>query len=151
MNRIPVEARIWLVRTPAHGARSAAVPAAGSGGVPPRENTRRETLHEPAGADARATDPIIVPPEEVREKFKRVKPLEEIPVEKRGWMLDMLNIVRQSGKSEFTNQDVYAFESRFKQLHPDNHFIRDKIRQQLQDLARTGFLIHAGRNDWRLK
>jgi hypothetical protein len=28
---------------------------------------------------------------------------------------------------------------------------RDKIRQQLQNLARAGFLLHAGRNDWRLK
>ena len=94
-SRIPAEARIWLVRTPAHGARSAAVPAAGSGGVPPRENTRSETLHEPAGVDARATDPIIVPPAEVREKFKRVKPLKDISVTQRGWTLDVLNIVRR--------------------------------------------------------
>ena len=85
LNRIPEEARIWLVRTSVHSARSAAVPAAGSGGVPPRENTRSETLHEPAGADARATDPIIVPPEEVRARFTRVKPLKEISVTQRGW------------------------------------------------------------------
>ena len=49
------------MRTPAHGACSAAVPAAGSGGVPPREYARSETLHEPAGADARATDPRYHP------------------------------------------------------------------------------------------
>jgi type II restriction enzyme len=63
----------------------------------------------------------------------------------------VLNVVRQLGKKEFTNQDAYAFEEHFKELHPNNNFIRDKIRQKLQDLARAGFLIHAGRNDYRLK
>jgi hypothetical protein len=71
---IPVKARIVLVRT----IRSAAVPAAGSGGVPPREGTRGETPREPAGADADATETVVVPPEVVREKFKRVKPLKDI-------------------------------------------------------------------------
>ena len=65
-------------------------------------------------------------------------------------MLDVLTIVRKLGKTEFTNQDVYAFESDFQELHPGNLHIRDKIRQQLQNLARAGFLLHAGRNDYRL-
>ena len=34
------------------------------------------------------------PESDVREKFKRVKPLKEIPVTQRGWTLDALNIVR---------------------------------------------------------
>jgi hypothetical protein len=38
---------------------------------------------------------IIVPPSEVREKFKRVKPLKDISVKQRGWTLDVLNIVRK--------------------------------------------------------
>ena len=97
------------------------------------------------------TNAVALPPSEVREQFKKVKRLEEFPVEKRGWMLEVLNVVRQLGKTEFTNQDVYAFEHHFKELHPNNHFIRDKIRQKLQDLARAGFLDHAGRNDYRLK
>jgi type II restriction enzyme len=87
----------------------------------------------------------------VREKFERLKPMKEISVEQRGWMLDVLNIVRQLNKKEFTNQDVYAHEQHFKKLYPNNNFIRDKIRQKLQDLAKAGFLIHAGRNDYRLK
>jgi len=61
----------------------------------------------------------------------------------------------------FTNQDIYAFERELEKLHPDppssdfgatsNRHIKDKIRQQLQNLARAGFLTHAGRNDWRVK
>ena len=35
------------------------------------------------------------PAAEVREKFKRVKPLKEISAQQRGWTLDMLNIVRR--------------------------------------------------------
>ena len=88
---------------------------------------------------------------EVREKYRRVKPFENIAVSQRGWMLDVLNIVHRLGKTEFTNQDVYVFERELEQLHPDNSHIRDKIRQQLQNLARAGLLIHAGRNDYRLK
>jgi len=104
-------------------------------------------------ADARISivaEKQVASPETVREQFQKVKPFEEIPVEQRGWMLEVLNVVRQLGKKEFTNQDVYAFEGHFRQLHPNNHFIRDKIRQKLQDLARAGFLVHAGRNDYRV-
>lgn len=93
----------------------------------------------------------IVPETEVRERFQKVKRLKEIPLTKRGWMLDVLNIVHRLGKTEFTNQDVYAFERELEQLHPDNQHIKEKIRQKLQDLARAGFLIHAGRNDYHLK
>jgi hypothetical protein len=34
-------------------------------------------------------------PAEVREKFRRVKPLKDISVTQRGWTLDVLNIVRR--------------------------------------------------------
>jgi type II restriction enzyme len=148
LNRVPAEARIFLVRTTVCEPRNAAVPAAGSGGVPPRERTRSETPRKPAGADARATNPIIVPPEEVREKFRRVKPLKDISVTQRGWTLDVLNIVRQLVNSEgqaprdpnisdqmgrrgtppsdsFTTADVYAFERELEKLHPDNRNVRD--------------------------
>ena len=85
LNRVPAEARIFLVRTTVCEPRNAAVPAAGSGGVPPRERTRSETPRKPTGADARATNTVITSPEEVREKFRRVKPLKDISVAQRGW------------------------------------------------------------------
>jgi len=49
-------------------------------------------------ADARipvVTESRISPAAEVREKFKRVKPLKEISITQRGWTLDVLNIVRR--------------------------------------------------------
>lgn len=93
----------------------------------------------------------VAPETEVREKFHKVKPLKDISLKNRGWMLDILNIVHRLKKSEFTNQDIYAFEHELEQLHPDNRHIRDKIRQQLQNLAKAGLLIHAGHNDYHLK
>jgi hypothetical protein len=116
-----------------------------------RKTETIESANIAASGDGRTPLTIIATAAEVREQYKKVKRLEEFPVEKRGWMLEVLNVVRQLGKTEFTNQDVYAFEHHFKELHPNNHFIRDKIRQKLQDLARAGFLDHAGRNDYRLK
>jgi type II restriction enzyme len=92
----------------------------------------------------------VTPAKEMREKFQKIKPLKEISADNRGWMLAVLNIVRRLGKTEFTNQDVYTYERDLEQLHPDNRHIRDKIRQQLQNLAKAGFLIHAGKNDYRL-
>jgi type II restriction enzyme len=83
-------------------------------------------------------------------KFKRVKPLCEIKAKERGWTLEVLNIVRRLGKSEFKNEDVYAFDRELEKLHPDNRHVRDKIRQQLQVLRDAGLLQHLGNGLWRL-
>ena len=92
----------------------------------------------------------ITPAKEVREKFKRVKPLKELSVQQRGWTLDVLNIVRRLGKPEFKNEEIYAFARELEKLHPDNRHIKDKIRQQLQVLRDTGLLLHVGSGIWRL-
>ena len=96
------------------------------------------------------TESRISPATEVREKFKRVKPLKEIFVTQRGWTLDALTAVRRLGKTEFTTADAYAFTRELEKLHPDNRHIRDKIRQQLQVLRDVGLLLHVGRGVWRL-
>jgi type II restriction enzyme len=93
----------------------------------------------------------ILPAAEVREKFRKVKPLKEISTKQRGWTLDVLNIIHRLGKSQFTNEDVYAFAPELEKLHPDNRHIRDKIRQQLQVLRDTGFLTHISHGTWHLK
>ena len=92
---------------------------------------------------------VVASPGEVRERFRKVKPLEEIPVEKRGWTLDVLNLVRRLGQAEFSTRDAYQFERELKRLHPDNHNVQAKIRQQLQELRDRGLLLHVARNTWR--
>ena len=130
MNRVPAEARIAIVLPRSSGRESA----------PSSSGANRESQSRLTSA---AT--IIIPPEEVREKFLRVKPLSEISVTQRGWTLDVLNAIRRLGKTDFTTADAYAFTRELEQLHPDNRHVRDKIRQQLQVLRDTGLLLHVVR------
>ncbi|MGA2802316.1 MAG: DpnI domain-containing protein [Verrucomicrobiota bacterium] len=96
------------------------------------------------------TESRVTPENEVREKFRRVKPLGEIKAKERGWTLDVLNIVRRLGKTEFTNENVYVFTHELEKLHPDNRHVKDKIRQQLQVLRDAGLLLHVEHGIWRL-
>ena len=134
LNRIPAEARIEIVIT-----RSSPAGRDESAHSSPGENQESQSRLTSAAT-------IIVPPEEVREKFKRIKPLKDISVKQRGWTLDVLNIVRRicdrnserefahstsqsrltsAATKEFTNEDVYAFARELEQLHPDNRHVRD--------------------------
>ena len=97
------------------------------------------------------SDGVPVPPSQVRESFRRLRPLEEISPKERGWTLDVLRIVRSLGKKEFSNSDVYAFESQLERQHPNNRHVRDKIRQQLQVLRDRGFLVQVERGVWAIK
>ena len=142
LSRIPAEARIWLVTTTAQS---------GAGVSPAQRARQREPFAGSADAGRRDACPtLIATPEEVREKFKRVKPLKNISITQRGWTLDVLNGVRSLGKKEFTNTDAYTLAGQLEQLHPDNRHVRDKIRQQLQVLRDAGLLIHVGSGVWRL-
>jgi type II restriction enzyme len=126
LNRIPPDARIPIITTSA----------------PLRlcvENNSRKFVQ------------FVSSPEEVRQKFQKVKPLKDLPIKNRGWTLDVLNLIHRLGKPEFTNEEIYAFASELEKLHPVNRHIRDKIRQQLQVLRDLGFLIHIAHGAWRLK
>ena len=95
-------------------------------------------------------DRAVAPVVEVRARFQKVKPLQELSVTERGWTLDVLNLVRRLGKTEFRNEDVYAFARELEKLHPGNRHIKDKIRQQLQVLRDRHLLLHVARNTWRV-
>ncbi len=129
LGRIPIEARIEIITTCSSG---------------------RESAHSKSQSRLTSAATIIKSPAEVREKFRRVKPLAKLPIAKRGWMLDVLTAVRSLNRAQFSNQDLYALEPHFQKLHPENRHIRDKIRQQLQDLRDAGFIHHPGRSEWRL-
>ena len=160
MNRIPADARIAIVTTIASPRRRSGVApdsdlsisalSAGFPGPRKQHRTKSEEFQDGDRRDACPTETIIVPPEEVREKFKRIKPLKDISVTQRGWTLDVLNAIRRLGKTQFTTADVYPFEREPAELHPDNRHVRDKIRQQLQELRDAGLLLHLGRGEWRL-
>lgn len=87
---------------------------------------------------------------EVRKQYARLRPLEALTSENRGWTLDVLNAVRGLGMSDFALSDVYSLETYLGQLHPQNRHVRDKIRQQLQVLRDLGLLLFLGRGHYRL-
>ncbi len=89
-------------------------------------------------------------PCEVRSSYNRLRPLEKLQVEKRGWTLDVLQVVQSLGKMEFTLADVYAHAGSLAKLHPNNRHVRDKIRQQLQVLRDLGLLDFLGGGEYRL-
>lgn len=97
------------------------------------------------------TDGVPVPPQQVHESFRRLKPLKELRPPERGWTLDVLRVVRSLNKREFSNGDVYAFEAHLASLHPNNFTVRDQIRKQLQVLRDRGFLVQRRRGTWELK
>jgi type II restriction enzyme len=76
----------------------------------------------------------------VRRAYNRLRPLEKLKIEKRGWTLDVLQVVRSLNKAEFSLSDVYARADELSALHPNNSRITDKIRQQLQILRDLGLL-----------
>jgi type II restriction enzyme len=94
---------------------------------------------------------VARPQRDVREQYRRVQPFERVEPGKRGWMLDLLNVLRRMRKAKFELSDVYAHESQLQRLHPKNRFVKDKIRQQLQELRDAGFVRFLGRGHYEMK
>jgi len=83
-------------------------------------------------------------PESVRLRFRRLRPLEAVGHEGRGWALDVLNIVRSLPRPTFNLAEVYSHAEELRAQHPENLHIREKIRQQLQRLRDMGFVEFLG-------
>jgi len=71
-------------------------------------------------------------------------------MELRGWLLDVMNCVESLNKKEFTLSEIYKFESILSRRHPNNRYIKDKIRQQLQFLRDKGYLEFIDRGNYRV-
>jgi type II restriction enzyme len=96
--------------------------------------------------DGEASDP-----NEVRQQYRRLRPLADMTIERRGWTLDVLNVVRSLKKSQFALADLYARQMDLARLHPANKHVRDKIRQQLQVLRDLGFVEFLGAGEYCLR
>ena len=51
-----------------------------------------------------------------------------------GWKLDTFRVINKIEKRLFNLNDIYSHKNELQDLHPDNHRIEQKIRQQLQYL-----------------
>lgn len=83
-------------------------------------------------------DGQVIPKRFVRKKWKRFEFLKEKKLREKGWLNDILTCVRDLDKKEFTLKEMYGFEERLQELHPDNRHVKDMIRQQMQVLRDEG-------------
>ncbi|MBI3787901.1 MAG: NgoFVII family restriction endonuclease [Ignavibacteriales bacterium] len=66
-----------------------------------------------------------------------------------GWKLDVFNYVNEIRTATFSLSDVYQFESSLRRKYSNNKHIRDKIRQQLQNLRDLGLIEFLGSGRYR--
>ena len=81
---------------------------------------------------------------EVLEKWAKTSFLAKQNKEARGWTIEVLKIVDSITDKSFKLQDVYAFEKILKEKFPNNNFVKDKIRQQLQVIRDKGLIEFKG-------
>ena len=80
----------------------------------------------------------------VLENWSRTSFLAEQRIEKRGWTIQLMKIIELIRTNEFELKDVYLFENSLKKRFPQNRFVKDKIRQQLQILRDKGIIKFLG-------
>jgi type II restriction enzyme len=67
----------------------------------------------------------------------------------KGWTLDVLKLLDRIETLEFSLEDAYRFEEELKAQHPENNFVKDKIRQQLQVLRDKNIIEFVSRGKYR--
>lgn len=70
-------------------------------------------------------------------------------IKSRSWLMDILTCINQIPKDIFSLDEIYFFEKFLSQKHPQNRFIKAKIRQQLQILRDNGFLLFLGKGKYK--
>ena len=91
----------------------------------------------------------VISAEKVIDKVHKTEFLRESKLNARGWTLDVLNCVNKIGTEIFTLDEMYKFENILSVKHPENHHIKDKIRQQLQLLRDRGIIEFVARGQYR--
>lgn len=94
-------------------------------------------------------DTVISDKEEVKKSFSKTLFIRDINLNSRGWVLDILKCIESIPKVDFTLNEMYKFEEKLKVKYPNNNFIKDKIRQQLQILRDKGFIEFTGRGKYK--
>lgn len=82
-------------------------------------------------------------------KIKRTDFISQYKLDARGWILDILNCVNKIEERDFTLEEMYQFADVLALKHPENHHVKDKIRQQLQILRDKGIIEFNGRGHYR--
>lgn len=91
----------------------------------------------------------VIDPKIVKHSFNRTLFLREKSKEAKGWILDVLICVEEINSDLFRLDDIYKFEQKLKVKYPNNNFIKDKIRQQIQILRDKGIIEFVGRGQYK--
>ncbi len=94
---------------------------------------------------------LVLERKKVNARWKKIDFMKKMPLAERGWTIDVLNSIHAINKNVFSLEEVYKFESQLALLHPDNHHVKDKIRQQVQILRDKGFLQFDGNGRYTLE
>ena len=87
--------------------------------------------------------------QDVLNQWQKTAFLKQATQTSKGWLLDVLSCLDKIATRDFKLQDVYAFEEHLAKLHPENNFVRDKIRQQLQVLRDKGYIEFVSRGRYQ--
>lgn len=85
----------------------------------------------------------------VKETFNKTLFLRTKSKDTKGWILDIMNCVDSIKKETFTLDEIYKFEKELKSKYPNNNFIKDKIRQQLQLLRDKRIIEFTGKGTYK--
>ncbi len=94
-------------------------------------------------------DSTFLDKDRVIDHVRQAQKLETDNLEARGWLFDVLDCVNQIENNVFTLDMVYQFDEMLANKHPDNHNVRPKIRQQLQQLRDRGVINFLGNGRYR--
>jgi len=91
----------------------------------------------------------IIDRDVVNQSFNKTLFLRQKSNDAKGWILDIMKCVDEIKTTVFNLDEVYNFEKKLKTKYPNNNFIKDKIRQQLQILRDKGFIEFVGRGIYK--
>ncbi len=91
----------------------------------------------------------IIPQNQIIEDWKKVSFIKKRKGESKGWIIDIMKCIDNIPNIDFTLADVYKFEDILREKYPENHFIKDKIRQQLQILRDRGIIEFVSRGKYK--
>ena len=89
------------------------------------------------------TEKVLIPIQSTQNEIVNdILKITEQPIIKTltGWNKEVFNCISSISTQEFDLQTIYSFEPNLKQIYPNNNFIKDKIRQQLQLLRDIGLI-----------
>lgn len=94
-------------------------------------------------------DSIPIDKAVVIEKVKKTQYMNTDDIAARGWLFDVLHCVNMIDSVLFSLDTIYCFENMLAEKHPNNHNIRAKIRQQLQQLRDRGIITFLGNGHYQ--